>query len=339
MSAQAQGSRHARWTAGGGGVKFAAMLRTILVSCLLLGGPREALAEGRDPAAARALAAMALDALEQRRPRLAAEAFDRAQRHDPHPLWLVAAADGWLMALEPERAVERLEAALGDARLPSKVRAEGLLETAKALAPLVARARAADAKGRADAAERWLEVHDANEHGRALLFAARALERHRRHAEAHRLYSLAAERGDLAAEEHAEIDAARSRLARLMSASPAAPRPSASSGRTGAGVLVGVGSALAFGSIGAFLVAADRRDTLDGALASGPLVTGMTRAEAKGLADEARAWEAGGWVALSVGAVVAGLGVWLLTEDEPRARVELAIGGGGASVVLRGALP
>lgn len=320
------------------------MFRTLLVSgllasCLVVGTPHVALAQGRDPAAARALAAMALDALEQRRPQLAAEAFDRAQRHDPHPLWLVAAADGWLMALEPERAQERLEAALGDPRLSSKGRAESLLATAKAMAPLVARARAADAKGRADAAERWLEVHDAHEHGRALLFAARALERHRRHAEAHRLYSLAAERGDLAAEEHAEIDAARSRLARLMSAAPAPPRPRTSSGRTGPGVLVGVGSALALGSVGAFIVAAERRDALDGALASGPLVTSMTRAEARSLADESRAWEAGGWAALSVGAVVVGLGVWLLTEDEPRARVDLAIGDGEASVVLRGALP
>lgn len=320
------------------------MFRTLLVSCLLaswllVGAPRVALAEGRDPAAARALAAVALDALEQRRPQLAAEAFDRAQRHDPHPLWLVAAAEGWLMALEPERARERLEAAVSDTRLSSRTRADGLLATASSMGPLVARARAADKAGRADAAERWLEVHAAHESGRALLFAARALERAKRQAEAHRLYSLAADRDDLAPEEHAEVDAARSRLTRLMSASPAPPRTAPSGGRTGAGVLVGVGSALALGSIAAFVVAADQRAALDEALASGPLVLGMTRAEALSRRDEAEAWEGVGWAALSVGAVVAGLGVWLLAEDAPSTRVDLAIGDGGASVILRGALP
>lgn len=299
-----------------------ARLVAVLLSALCAVLASSALATSTsDFEAARALAARARAQLDARRPDPAARLFDLAHERAPHPLWLTAAGEAWLEALQPAQAVERLEAALADPALSGTAREHAVerLALARRVTPLIAAARASGVSPE-DAFKAWREAVAASDLGRCVLEAARAAERARLFREAESLFALAAERDDLAPEERRVArDALLKLRERDLLARARTPAPSNDAGW----VVVVSGAAVLTGGVVAFLVGEEQRARVRSAMADeGALSTRMSRAEALSLERSANTWSTIGWVAAGLGVVAVTVGVVVLeTQPVPRGAV------------------
>jgi hypothetical protein len=265
-----------------------------------------------DPEAAKALAARARASLDLRRPEAAARLFDQAQGRAPHPLWLSAAGEAWLEAVQPELAVSRLEAALADASLTGTAREHTAerLALAKRLAPLVAKARV-DKAPADEVFVAWREAFAVSNLGRCLFEAARAAERARRFGDADALFVLAVERDDLSIEERRYAREALVRLRERDAFARRAPPPEPAS-EAGWAVVI-AGSAVLAGGVVAWVVGEEQRGRVRSAMADdGELSSRMSRAEAQALERSANTWSTVGWVVAGVGVVAIGAGVVML---------------------------
>jgi len=306
-------------------------------------GPEPA---GPDPEVARALGARAHAALRANAPDEAARWFDLAHTLEPEPVWWIAAGEAWLHAGEPATAVERLEAAQR-AGVPVAARAEVAerLAIARALSPIVTRARALEAKGAfARAMSAWEEAFAPMALGRVVALAAGAPERAARDADVWRLAEVAAQRTDLSTDDARWVASALTRVRKAPAAATTEPEPGVP---VGPWAVIGSGLAVVVGGGVALLVGDDARGDLRAMKASAEegVVLGPTRAQAADKAAEADAWTVAGGVALGVGAAIVGLGVGWLIADGPAAggRAEV-VGGlrvmwvpGGAGLSARGA--
>jgi hypothetical protein len=229
----------------------------------------------------------------------------------------------------PPTARERFLLAGADPQLASDVRTRlaGRIRDAETVAPLVARARkATDAKDHGKAMTAWLEVFDAMDLGRALLFAARAAEDGGKWADAARLFARCGSRNDLSQEEQNEAASSLAHARSAIDAEDAArnrPRV-ADGGSLAGGILLGLGGLLFGGGIAAFVAADAEYDRIDSALETGRAdpISVMTRREVLELETFAERWTTVGWLGLAAGAVGLGLGTWLTLREPPaRGRV------------------
>ncbi|MCC6624844.1 MAG: hypothetical protein IT385_26580 [Deltaproteobacteria bacterium] len=286
-------------------------MMTLASALVVVAAPARARA-APDAAAARTLAAEAALAREAHEDAAAAASFEEADACDPHPLWLVAAGEAWLDAAEPERAAARLEAALTDARLPegSRARVADLERSARALAPIVARARVATSQQRhAAAARAWGEALAIRATDRHRLERLRAIVRANDMAEAARLVAELGPGAGLARAERVELVELRARV-EARAGLAAAPAPARSSAP--AWLLVG-GGALVIGGVVALAVAEGNRADVRDAMAEDPATRGMTRARALALRDDAETLDVVGGVGGGLGLALAGTGVLLGT--------------------------
>ncbi len=279
----------------------------------------------RDPEIARVLGALAHLDFEAKRARSAADRFDAAYARDPHPRWAIAAAEAWMAVPNPATARERFLLAGADPQLAADVRTRlaGRIRDAETFAPLVTRARkASDAKDHAKAMTMWLEVFDAMDLGRALLFAARAAEDASQWADAARLFARCGPRSDLSQEEQNEAASALAHARSAIDAEEAArnrPHFTDSESLTG-GILLGLGGLMFSGGIAALVAADAEYERIDSALETGrdAPISAMTRREVLELQTFAERWTAVGWVGLAAGAMGLGFGTWLTLREPPR---------------------
>ncbi len=263
---------------------------------------------------AKTMAADAQLALEVHEEARAGERFDRAHALDGHPIWCFAAAEAWLAAIEPERALERIRQIEGDARLTAIVSAERLravAERAERLAPIVQKAkRATLAESHAAAAQAWAEAFAAMPSGHLLLEQARSTLRARQVTEAEAMLVELERRVDLSRAERLEVD---EHLARIRAPFSAMPAPARERDSAAPMWLVVGGGALVVGGVVALVVASAQRDDVRAAMAQDAPVRSMTRAEALALEDEARALDVAGYLGGGLGLALAGTGALLGT--------------------------
>lgn len=274
-----------------------------------------------DYEAARALASRARAQLDARRPEPAARLFELAHERAPHPLWLTAAGEAWLEALQAAPAVQRLEEALADPALSGTAREHTVerLALARRVAPLIAAARA-NGISPDEAFRAWREAIAVSNLGRCVLEAAQAAERARLFKEAESLFALAAERDDLAPEERR---VARDKLLELRERDLLARVRTPATSNDSGWVVVVSGAAVLTGGVVAFLVGEEQRGRVRSAMADdGALSTRMSRAEAQSLERSANTWSTIGWVAAGLGVVAVTVGVVVLeTQPVPRGAV------------------
>jgi len=285
------------------------MTGAITIVLLLVAADAAVAAEAPDVDAARTLLAEAQLALEGHEAARAASLFDAAHALSPHPLWRLAAAEAWVAAAEPERALERL-AAIGDAPIGDAARDKrvALTQVARTLAPIVTRARRQTLdQAHADAAASWAEAFAVLPIGRLRLEEARALLRAKRRHEAERRFDELTRRVDLSRAEQRDVAESLARL----HAADLTPAPAPAS-RAPAWMLVG-GGALVLGGVITLVVADGQRADVRDAMALDPEARTMTRADALALADEADTLDAAGFITGGIGLALAGTGALLGT--------------------------
>lgn len=250
-----------------------------------------------DPDAAKTVAAEGQLLLEAFEGALAAERFERAHSLDSQDIWRMAAAEAWIVAAEPERALTHLRA-LPDGANPR------LRELAEALALIVKRARTATLQeAHRDAARAWSEAFAKRAIGRYRLEEARSTLR--AGGEAETLFADLEGRPDLSRAERIEVADV---LVRMRNPLPELPdRPDAARTAAPMWMVVG-GGALLLGGVVALVVADGQRAEVRESLARDPASRDMTRAEALTLWDEAQTLNAVGLIGGGVGLVLAGSG-------------------------------
>lgn len=250
-----------------------------------------------DPDAAKTVAAEGQLLLEAFEGAAAAERFERAHSLDSQDIWRVAAAEAWLVAAEPERALTHLRA-LREGASPR------LRELAEALLPIVTRARAATLQGaHRDAARAWTEAFAKKAVGRYRLEEARSTLRAGGDAQA--LFADLDGRSDLSRAERSEVADV---LVRLRNPLPTLPeRPNSAPTAAPMWMVVG-GGALLIGGVVAVVVADGQRADVRESLARDPGARDLTRAEALTLWNEAQTLNAVGLIGGGVGLLLAGSG-------------------------------
>jgi hypothetical protein len=262
---------------------------------------------GPDLDAAKTVAAEAQLMLEGFDGAAAAVLFERANHLDGQVIWLFAAAEAWLVAAEPGRALEHLKVVRESLGGLAPERVEAALALADALVPIVGRARAATlSQMHAAAAVAWGEAHTKRPVGRYRLEQARATVRAGLGALA--LFEELERRSDLSRVERLEVADALVRLRNPLPdlAVQAVERPSAAP----MWMVVG-GGALVVGGVVALAVAEGQRADVRASLEREPGGRSMTRAEALATWEQAQTLNAAGWIGGGVGAVLAGSGALL----------------------------
>lgn len=262
---------------------------------------------------ARTLAILAEGRLAAGLPAEAAPLYERAAGLDPRPSFWLAAAEAWVDATWPERAVTAYERALALAAPPARSAIEDQRRLATAMAALTAEARKATSDGRhAAAADHWYEAAALSGSPRYELEAARSLARARRipalRQALPRLLERANGRPDWSADERAQLEDLRD-----LSQTFTPPPPTAESSPA-PWILVGSGSAIAVFGIVALLVGDDARKDLRAAErgAIDGRIEDLTRADMLSLESTARTWNTVGLVSAALGtALVATGSTWL----------------------------
>lgn len=294
----------------------------MLVLALLLALP----AQAADPDSAKTLATQAQVELEAHHAATAATLFDQAHALDDHPLWLVAAADAWLEALDCEQADSRLSDALADPRLvdPARARASERQLLAKRMAPLMQVARKATRDGEHQRAmQHWQEAFALYPLGHLQLEAARSAQRAKRH-ETRALFEALVTRTDLSLEDQVEVADTLARLQPVL----VTPKP-LEVDRTIPWVLTVSGAVLVAGGIVMLAIAHDQHDQVEDALGQtdAGLVTAMTRAEAQDHQQTAESLQLAAFITGAIGLGLSGTGVTLmLTETPPTTRTTIPDG-------------
>ena len=265
----------------------------------------------RDPDldAAKTVAAEAQLLLEGYNGAAAAALFERANHLDGQVIWLFAAAEAWLVAAEPGRALEHLKVVRESGTGLASERVEAAVALAEALVPIVGRARAATlSQAHAEAATAWGEAHTKRPVGRFRLEEARATVRAGREAAA--LFEELERRDDLSRAERLEVADA---LVRIRNPLPdLSPQSLERSSSAPMWLLVG-GGALVVGGVVALAVAEGQRADVRASLEREPDGRSMTRAEALSNWENAQTLNAAGLIGGGVGVVLAGSGALLGT--------------------------
>lgn len=284
------------------------------IAALLLVMAMAGVTHARDPEASKTAAARAQGELEREHPALAAALFDEAYDLDPHPLWRLAAGTAWLEALDPERARERLTAALTDDRLiePARTRTNERLTLATKLAPIAAKARKATLEQHhQQAADLWQTAFALHPTGRIQLEVARSAQRAKL-PELRALLEALTTRTDLSLEERGEVADALNRLA---PPTPVTAPPKADT--TTPWALLISGAALVAGGVTMVIVAADQRDDITTALrnTNNGIVTKMTRSEAKAEEATANTLHLAGLITGAAGLALTGTSIILFIDQ------------------------
>lgn len=186
---------------------LALQLAALISIASTMASPAHATDAGEGLERARTLAILAEGRLAAGLPAEAAPLYERAANLDPRPSFWLAAAEAWVDATYPERAVTAFERALALASPAGRSGIEEQRRLATAMAALTAEARRATSDGRhAAAADRWYEAAALSGSHRYELEAARALSRARRIPALREALPRLIERSGWSAEERAALD-------------------------------------------------------------------------------------------------------------------------------------
>ncbi len=262
---------------------------------------------GMDLDAAKTVAAEAQLLLEGFDGAAAAALFERANHLDGQVIWLFAAAEAWLVAAEPGRALDHLKLVRGTTGGLAPERVEAAVALAEVLVPIVGRARAATlSQAHAAAAAAWGEAHTKRPVGRYRLEEARATVRAGLGALA--LFEELERRSDLSRAERLEV---ADTLVRLRNPLPDLSVQALETPSAAPMWLVVGGGALVVGGVVALAVAEGQRADVRASLEREPDGRSMTRAEALTSWEQAQALNAAGWIGGGVGLALVGSGALL----------------------------